>query len=610
MKRPTLGMLALLAGMCVAGGAPPLWPTRAAAQAARIEGVDGPADVSVLNPEQPARITDFQTGGAHRLAILVTDPASQWLGLARLLRAQGVPFIITQDPAAAFEHQVVLVYPIISGRSLTPEALRGIARHVHDGGAVLGFDLQGGGLEALFGASTPIPSRARETLHWADTQGLPEETLTRFSRAGSETELGSYAYTTQSADIIARYEDGAAAITCRRAVGVACLMGVDIGDVAQRAMDGRAEPIARSYVNRYEPSLDVLGRWLRDFYVSNEPAPFLISTAPAGRDVSIVLSHDIDYTRSVANARAYAELERENAVTATYFIQTKYIRDYNDDVFFTAQTVPDLRALHDAGMEIASHTVAHTYAFRTFPLGTGQERYSDYAPFVQSRNVARGGSLFGETRVSKFLLEHFVGGPVVSFRPGHLSYPFNLPEVLHATGYSFSSSITANSSLSHLPFQTTYGRAGRSLEPVWEFPVTIEDEEAPRLGDRIVAANSVIAAIAAHRGMAMILIHPDVLDHKLAFERALIERWRDTAWITDLNTFGSWWRARDLASVDLVDDGEGLALTIDSALPLNNVEILLPKAQAASSIGEGYRLEDGRLTIEHMQGQRRISIEP
>jgi len=42
---------------------------------------------------------------------------------------------------------------------------------------------------------------------------------------------------------------------------------------------------------------------------------------------------------------------------------------------------------------------------------------------------------------------------VVSFRPGHLSYPFALPQALQATGFAFSSSVTAGNALSHLPFR-------------------------------------------------------------------------------------------------------------------------------------------------------------
>src|SRR6185312_12208798 len=132
----------------------------------RFDGVAGPAGQDQLTTPRPARIADFDHGSPHRLAILVTDPASNWLGLARAFKAQGVPFTITDDTERAFAHSVVLVYPIISGRALSQSALRAIVSHVHDGGTVLGFDLEGGGLESLFGVDSVSASRTRESLRW------------------------------------------------------------------------------------------------------------------------------------------------------------------------------------------------------------------------------------------------------------------------------------------------------------------------------------------------------------------------------------------------------------------------------------------------------------
>ena len=278
------------------------------------EGVEGPPGQTVIAPPTPARIADYDHGSIHRLAILVTDPASDWLGLVRAFKAQGIPFTVTQDWRRALSHKVVLAYPIISGRALPPEALQGLAAHVRDGGTILGFDLEGGGLEPVFGVKdVPTPSRTRETLHWPDPAAPPEEQVTRFSHAGGGGAMGSYAFAPTTAKVMATYEDGGAAIVCHEQGGKACLMGVDLGAFATRAVDARDEEAGRSYVNRYEPSLDVMVRWVSDLYVAGEPMPWLIDTAPPGREVSIVLSHDLDYTRSVVNAAAVtADLEKAN----------------------------------------------------------------------------------------------------------------------------------------------------------------------------------------------------------------------------------------------------------------------------------------------------------
>ncbi len=552
--------------------------------------VRGPDEASHIVLAPVAQISDFEAGGPHRLAVLVTDPDSEWLGLARALRAHGVPFTLTEDPARALRHRVILAYPIISGRRVSASNLRALAEHVRAGGTLVTHELAGGGLEQLFGVGAPSSSVEHESLIWTQGNGSAEETETRFSRRKSEAQMGSYAYAATTAGVIATYENGAPAVLCRKTNGVACVMGVDIGALARRAMDGRAEPVARRYVNTFEPSLDVPFRWLRDVYVAGEPMPWLIDTAPAGRDVSIVITHDVDFTRSVHNMTAFSDALRARDVKGTFFVQTKYVRDYNDDAFLTDDTVPTLGALRQAGMELGSHTVAHSVTFNRFPLGSGNESYPSYRPFVLARDNARDGSILGELRVSRFLLEQLTSARVSSFRPGALSYPFQLPEALEATGYRNSSSITANATLTHLPFQLTESRAGRALSPVFEFPVTIEDEELPRLGERFDAANALVERVAAHHGVAVVLVHPDVTDHKLAFEERLVDTWRTRAWIGPLEDFGTWWRARDALSIDISRQENSWTMQVEGVSRVAPVAVLLPKARAADGSGKGRRM--------------------
>lgn len=79
----------------------------------------------------------------------------------------------------------------------------------------------------------------------------------------------------------------------------------------------------------------------------------------------------------------------------------------------------------------------------------------------------------------------------------------------HAVRYS--SSITGNSTLTHLPYQLTYERQNGALTPVYEFPVTIEDEEAPTLDKRYDAANALVGQIAIEQGMVVVLMHRNVI---------------------------------------------------------------------------------------------------
>lgn len=556
----------------------------------RFGKVEGPTSDTPINAAEAAQLSAYDQGGTSRLAVLVTDPASNWLGLVRGFKAHGIPFTMTQDPARAMRHDVVLAYPSISGRVLQAQALRGLAAHIRSGGTVLTFDLAGGGLEELFGVASREPGRGRSEIRWLDSALPPEDRLTRFNGARTEVQVGSYGIDPTTAVRMGDFEDGSAAAVCRRVGGRACILGVDLGSLTNRAMNGRAEQVSAQAVNSYDPGLDLIYRWIRDLYVEGEDTPYLIATAPAGREGSLILTHDVDFTRSVANAPLYAEAIRSRNLSATFFIQTKVIRDWNDDVFFNDDNLAPLRdvARH---MEIGSHSVSHSRTFASFPTGSGSESYPDYRPFVQNATETRDGTLLGELRVSRFLIEEILGETVSSFRPGYLANHPSLPEALEATGYRYSSTLTANMALTHLPYQLAHARSGDALVPAWEFPITIEDEKPPRLGDRFDSAVEVIDDVARNGGVAVVLIHPDVAGHKLRFEERLMDHYAGRLWIGSLGQFGDWWSARSLAEIDF----DGATVEVDAPEAIGDLVILFPKTGRS-------------LVLDGISGSRRLPV--
>ena len=537
------------------------------------EGVSGPPQRSIVPPAQPARWQDYENGGAGRLAVLLTDPQSAWLGLAHGLRSIGVPFRITRDYREALRHRVVLVYPIISGRVLDADGLRALARFPAQGGTLIGVNVAGGGLEEVFGFSEARPSRAPRDIAFDPAHPLsrpftdPLERVIPFSNPASGPDAaGSVGYLGAKLPV-ARFDDGSAAITARRVGdGVAYAFGIDPGFLLLTGYNNREQGVARSYVNGYEPSLDVLLRLLRDIYRDGEPAAVTLDTVPQGKALAVLVTHDVDYTGSLENVTQYAEYEASVGLRATYFIQTKYVRDWNDSVFFDAAAIAQLQRVRELGMEVASHSVAHSQMFSRLPLGSGDERYPDYRPFVRSKKHTETATILGELRVSRYLLEYFLPGyRVESFRPGHLRNPYTLPQALEATGYRFSSSVTANNSLTHLPFRLTYGRETTASSAIYEFPITIEDEHEPRLGDRLPQALALAERIGRYGGLLVVLIHPDITGHKLDFEQRFVEALRQRAWFGALREFGEFWAARDRVGVDV--DRQGTRLRVALAAP-------------------------------------------
>lgn len=573
--RATLKKLLILGVLLAAGWY--VFHTRndlSGSQIYRFEGIVGPLETTIVPEENTTPWAQFDHGGSSRLAILLTDPDSAWLGLAHGLKTIGVPFRITRDYREAIKHKAVLVYPSISGGAMEAPALQALAQFARERGTLIGSHVLGGGMNELFGFEEALAAKHTE-IRFDATQPMasaftdPKERVIRIGNpALPESLVGTYGYTRPHNPPLAVFEDGSAAVTQKAfAKGRAYALGMDLGFLLMKGYNNREEGIARSYVNDFEPSLDVLLRLVKNIYLEANPEAVTLSTVPFGKSLAVVMSHDIDYTRSLKNAVQYAEFEKNQGISATHFIQVKYIKDWNDDIFFNAKGVPHLKELQALGVEVGSHSVSHSLNMNKFPLGTGTEQYPGYQPFVKDQSTTENGTLLGELRVSKFLLDKFTpGSPVVSFRPGHLRNPYALPQALQATGYRYSSSVTANNSLSHLPFQLTYNRSLKGELEVFEFPVTVEDEALPKLGDRLASAIELSKKISRYGGTFMALIHTDVLDHKFEFERGFVAAVKPYSWFGSLREFGDWWSARNRVELDLDDNGRTISLTLPDSI--------------------------------------------
>ena len=548
------------------------------------KGVVGPREVTRIPKLDPTPWSRYANGSESRLAVLLTDTSGAWLALSHGLKSIGVPFLITTDYRQAVKHSVVLVYPTVSGNLLSAEALKTLAAVPHQGATLIGFNVLGGGLNEVFGFGEALPSSQHYEIQFSRTHPLtssfldPRESVIRIGNYQGPGVTGSYSYSDPKTEPLAVYEDGRAAITHKSyGTGQAYAFGLDLGFLLQTGYSNREEGIARSYVNEYEPTLDVLLRLVEGIYRNGQRNAVTLATVPGDKSLAVMITHDLDYTQSVLNSRSYADFEQSNGVRATYFIQTKYIRDFNDAVFFNEQGVALLRELAGRNIEVASHSVSHSRVFHRFPMGNGNEQYPSYRPHVVDKVTTRDGSILGELRISKFLLENLLGRrEILSFRPGHLSNPYVLPEALVATGFRFSSSVTANNSLTHLPFQLNYGRTQLAETEIFEFPVTIEDEALPPMAERLPEAIDLARKLSRYGGCYVVLIHPNTLGHKLGFERGFVKAVRDFSWFGTLSEFGQWWSARNNVGVDVTGGGEHWTVHLDIPEPMVGLTLRVP----------------------------------
>ncbi len=558
----------------------------------RFEGVIGPVEKTVVPDEGSTPWAQFDHGGPGRLAILLTDPNSSWLGLAHGLKTIGVPFRITMDYREAIKHKAVLAYPNISGTTLDATAIRALAVFARERGTLIGSHVLGGGMNELFGFDEAIAAK-HTSVKFDTAQSMaaaftdPKESAIVIGNPAVPASLvGTYGYTRPLNPPLAVFEDGTAAVTQKKfANGRAYAFGLDLGFMLSKGYNNREEGIARSYANGFEPSLDVLLRLVKNIYLEANPDAVTLSTVPFGKSQAVIISHDIDYTRSLKNAVIYAEFEHSQNISATHFIQVKYIKDWNDAIFFNAEGVKNLAVLSALGAEIASHSVSHSRSMNKFELGTGAEQYPSYQPFVKNQTITLNGTLLGELRVSKFLLDKFTpDSQVISFRPGYLRNPYALPQSLQATGYRYSSSTTANNSLSHLPFQLTYGRAQKQEMDVFEFPVTVEDEATSNDATWLASAIGLSKQISRYGGTFVVLIHTDVIDRKFAFERDFVKAVKPYSWFGSLREFGDWWSARNVIECDADNSGTGeQSVMLNVPKHINGLTLILPQGMRVAA---------------------------
>ena len=571
------------AALAVAAPARGQAPTHPAADQPPFRDASGPDSATPVKAAERTSWTRYAGGSPSRLAILLTDSVSGWLGLAHGLETIGVPFTITRDWTEAVRHRLVLVYPQLAGGSLPPEAVRGLVAFAHGGGTLVAENVLAGGLGDVFGFRDASAARSRFEVRFGatDLTAAFTDSLERSVRLGDPAREPQSQWTVGYSGAtapVATFEDGTAALTRRTfdGGGAAMALGVDIGALSLLSSDGRDEYIAREYANGYEPVLDVFLQLLRSIYVHASPDAVTLGTVPEGRALTVLLTHDVDYRYSLANALAWAAYERAQGIAATYFIQTKYVTDWEDKAFFDRTAVTQVRALDSLGMEIGSHSVAHARTFNTMPTGTGDERYPEYRPRILEANRTEGATVLGELRVSGFLLERAIGKPVVSFRPGYLRNPWALPQALVATGYRFSSSFTADNVLSHLPLHLNWNRAPDAELGVFDFPVTIEDEGAPPLMERLPAALALAGRLARYGGLFVVLLHTNVVAPKLDFERTLVDSLRARAWFGTVGGFGRFWAARAGAALDVAADGPRRVVTMVLPDSVTGLPIVVP----------------------------------
>ena len=550
----------------------------------------GPLTISTIPVETMTPGSAYAEGSDSRLALWLTSQDSRWLPLVHGLKTLGVPLQVVPDLASALKHRVILVYPY-----LPPSALSALPRFVKEGGTLIVAGDYHRLFQPLLGIDAGHTAHRRK-LDFAkavvDDLGLvdPLEQHLRFGLSDELSVSGTgWEHLLPGAERLASYEDGQAAIVRQRTgLGQSFVFGFNVATLLFRGQSGRDEWFARAYDNAFEPTGDVFLRLLARIYAEGNPTAVTLGTVPQGKPLAMLITHDVDFQKSVGYSLTFAEFEHSLGLPATYFLQTKYVKDDLDTAFLDAEGMATMQKVAALGCEVASHSVCHTRLFAALPMGTGEERFPAYHPFVKNQAVTTGATLLGELRVSKYLIESMLPDrPVLAFRPGYLANPPSLPQALVATGYRYVSSFPAANVLTHFPYQQNRDRFGSQELPLYEFPISMSDIRPGDFTVDLPKAQAIAESVARYGGTYVLLIHPNNVDDKLRFEQAFVKPWVGRAWFGTLSGFGQWWEARDHVGVDVTLAKDTAQIRLTLPLPIAELVLRVPAGWTQPTITEG-----------------------
>lgn len=558
---------------------------------------------------------EFPESFPLQVAVLWTpteDSTKTPLALVHVLKEMGIPFFVTGNLKQALKHGMVILYPEVGPRTFTEAQAQQLITFVKQGGNIFAQNVYWGGLKPLFGFRDFTSSRKRHRLAFT----AAPDPVTKYLNRPEEREISlgsqeipeviwSNGYTVDAGtEVLARFEDGSAALFSNSlGKGKVYLLGLSLVDAVLRCQSNRDFEAQRHYVNEFEPGADVWLLVIRAWYEGYARDWVRLATIPDGQRSVVLLSHDVDWEDSFKPGLDFVRIEKANNASSTFFIQTKYVDDANSKAFFFEPDLTFLRELKEQGSSIGSHSIIHSRGFNKFDLGTGHETYFTYRPRGLGFDTASGATVFGEVRVCKELLDGEVPGQkTIFFRAGHLRVPPSLAEALVRSGYQFDSSFTADDVLSNFPYALPLDLGFEEDSGIYEFPVTIEDEEAPGYAKRVPQALEVIRANAENGAISVVLVHSNESKTKAAAEEEMLRQLPNDIGKMDMLSFAKFWRARDRLQWRVVSASSSTAvLQITSQEPVTGLTFEFQRLVATVTEGATISADQRRIVLPELK---------
>jgi len=538
--------------------------------------------------QKPEKSERKQSLGILDMASISSKAAeTDLISVEHIAQVGGMPYSICTTLEEALQHQVLIFSAGPDANDLTSSERAMLQNYILHGGCVISNRLRDESLLSTFGLSTIETNNQRyriifdTSLHFDFFRMINEDYERTISIGKSEGHgsMNSSAYGIGTATVLARYDDGEAAITQNKlGAGAAYNIGIRFKNIilqSQLNLDIESE---RCYSNCFEPSSDVITLLIRDIYLNQVKYGVYKHTAPNNFKASLIITHDVCSNSAHEGMNAFADLEVEFGAKAMYTITT---HEFADDVNGNNYTphIDLIKQLVAKGMEIGSHSYGHFPDFGNediIPFGSLEGLPGDYNPrHIEESTI--GASLLGETYVSKYLLEKDAGIQVRTFRSGHLQFPKKLVNALEMTGYDFNSSLTASDVLTSFPYyeQKDYSYSGGKTH-ILELPLLISDVfpdeplDETNYMDKVAVWLDVAKKVADNNSFINLLIHPN-RDYKVTAQRAFMEGLPKGIIALSPSEAGDFWNNRNTVTFSYQQVGHQMEIIIpDSCFPLDS----------------------------------------
>jgi len=538
------------------------------------------------------------------VAVLLMGSEAESLAAEEVLYQMGIPHYVTRSPEVSRRAAMVLV-SFGQVERVDRNLALSLLSYVEQGGILVAQKPRASSLAPIFGYQKAIASKGRHEIIWEPIDAplkayvdAPEEEVIRLGSYSHDELFWTIGYVTEDATVLARFEDGTAAITERKTGnGRAIAIGGSLIDLVIRSYLDRDFGVQKVGSNSFEPSTDMTLLFIKAAYRQYVPDGLTISTMPPGKPGALIITHDIDAQSSFENIDDFARLEKRYGTTSTIFLQTKYVDDYYDTDFMTLENLSKMRKLASEGFEIASHTVSHTQHFPRLPLGEIVKDPDFYRPRIVSMTETVNATVRGEVWVSKSIISSNGMPPPRSFRTGHLVFNRYLVNVLKEAGYLYDSSMGVYHCACNFPFRQFRNRSFRTQSDIIEIPVTMSDYDWLEDMTRLLPNFKQILIKNADNGAPVtLLIHPTRKADKLESLDLLLRWLPRNFWVGTLEDFGKFWCSRYSLNPVIQSDGDFVTYTFRPERSTEPVKLEL-NSPADSIITEPPALIDDPETI-------------